>query len=42
MMSTRDRLTEVGKNIDANGGTFKDDGKSLLGDYITPEELVGM
>lgn len=39
MMSTRDRLTEVGKNIDANGGAFKDDGKSLLGDYITPEEL---
>lgn len=39
MMSTRDRLTEVGKNIDANGGTFKDDGKSLLGDYITPEEI---
>ncbi|HEY1039629.1 MAG TPA: (Fe-S)-binding protein [Bacteroidia bacterium] len=39
MMSTRDRLEEVGKNIDANGGTFKDDGKSLLGDYITTEEL---
>ena len=39
MMSTRDRLTEVGKNMDANGGTFKDDGKSLLGDYITPEEI---
>jgi Fe-S oxidoreductase len=39
MMSTRDRLTEVGKNIDANGGVFKDDGKSLLGDYITPEEI---
>ncbi|MDP2386841.1 MAG: (Fe-S)-binding protein [Bacteroidota bacterium] len=39
MMSTRDRLEEVGKNIDANGGTFKDDGKSLLGDYITQEEL---
>lgn len=38
MMDTRDRLTEVGKNIDKNG-TFKDDGKSLLGDYITPEEL---
>lgn len=38
MMSTRDRLTEVGKNIDANG-EFKDDGKSLLGDYITPEEV---
>ena len=39
MMDTRDRLEEVGKNIDANGGTFKDDGKSLLYDYITPEEL---
>ena len=38
MMSTRDRLEEVGKNIDANG-TFKDDGKSLLNNYITPEEL---
>src|SRR6218665_3384755 len=38
MMSTRDRLEEVGKNIDKNG-EFKDDGKSLLGDYITPEEL---
>ncbi len=39
MMDTRDRLEEVGKNIDANGGEFKDDGKSLLGDYITSEEL---
>jgi ferredoxin len=39
MMSTRDRLEDVGKNIDANKGEFKDDGKSLLGDYITPEEL---
>ena len=39
MMDTRDRLTEVGKNIDANGGTFVDDGKSLLGDYITSEEI---
>ena len=39
MMDTRDRLTEVGKNCDANKGVFKDDGKSLLGDYITPEEL---
>jgi heterodisulfide reductase subunit C len=39
MMSTRDRLEEVGKNIDKNKGEFKDDGKSLLGDYITPEEL---
>jgi heterodisulfide reductase subunit C len=39
MMDTRDRLEEVGKNIDANNGEFKDDGKQLLGDYITAEEL---
>ena len=39
MMDTRDRLVEVGKNIDANGGTFVDDGKSLLGNYITNEEI---
>lgn len=39
MMDTRDRLAEVGKNIDANGGTFKDDNKSLLDDYISREEL---
>ena len=39
MMDTRDRLVEVGKNIDANKGTFVDDGKSLLGDYITSEEV---
>lgn len=38
MMDTRDRLTEVGKNIDANGGTFKDDGKDLHS-YISAEEL---
>jgi heterodisulfide reductase subunit C len=39
MMDTRDRLEEVGKNIDANGGTFIDDGKTLLGDYIKHEEI---
>jgi heterodisulfide reductase subunit C len=39
MMDPRDRLVEVGKNIDANKGTFVDDGKSLLGDYITSEEI---
>ena len=39
MMDTRDRLEEVSKNIDANNGEFKDDGKLLLGDYITNEEL---
>ena len=39
MMDTRDRLEEVGKNIDANNGTFKEDGKQLLDNYITREEL---
>ncbi|MDF2438557.1 MAG: iron-sulfur protein [Bacteroidota bacterium] len=39
MMKTRDRLEEVGKNMDANKGEFKDDGKALLHSYITPEEL---
>lgn len=39
MMDTRDRLEEVGKNMDANNGEFKDDGKQLLNDYITKEEL---
>jgi len=39
MMKTRDRLEEVGRNIDANKGKFVEDGKSLLNDYITPEEL---
>lgn len=38
MMSTRDRLEIVGKNIDKNG-KFTEDGKSLLNDFITPEEL---
>ncbi|PIF71201.1 (Fe-S)-binding protein [Flavobacterium sp. 2] len=39
MMDTRDRLTEVGNNIDANKGVFVPDNKTLLNDYITPEEL---
>lgn len=39
MMDTRDRLEEVGKNIDTNKGEFKSDGKQLLDDYITKEEL---
>lgn len=37
-MSTRDRLEEVGKNLDMQGPGY-DDQKSLLNDYITPEEL---
>ncbi|MCB9173794.1 MAG: (Fe-S)-binding protein [Flavobacteriales bacterium] len=39
MMDTRDRLTEVGKGIDKNGKDFND-GKSLLRDYISEEELL--
>lgn len=38
MMKTRDRLEEVGKNIDKNGSFIADE-KQLLHDYITPEEL---
>ncbi len=38
MMKTRDRIEEVGKNLDKNK-VFKDDGKNLLNDYITKEEL---
>jgi heterodisulfide reductase subunit C len=38
MMDTRDRLEEVGQNINTNG-EFKDDGKTLLHNYITTEEL---
>ena len=39
MMDTRDRMEEIGKNIDANKGVFVPDNKSLLNDYITAEEL---
>lgn len=39
MMDTRDRLDEVGKNIDNNKGVYNDDGKSLLNDFISAEEL---
>lgn len=39
MMDTRDRLEEVGKNMDANKGSFVDDGKQLLDDYISREAL---
>ena len=38
MMKTRDRLEEVGKIIDQKG-SFENDGKQLLNDYISPEEL---
>lgn len=39
MMDTRDRMEAVGKNIDTNKGKFIVDGKELLGDYISKEEL---
>jgi heterodisulfide reductase subunit C len=38
VMKTRDRLEEVGRNIRKNK-TFVDDGKTLLRDYISEEEL---
>lgn len=38
MMATRDRLEEVSANIDKNG-SFQDDGKQLLDDHISREEL---
>lgn len=38
-MDTRDRLEEVGNKMDANGGKWEDDGRSLLRDYISEEEL---
>ena len=38
MMSTRDRMEEIGRGIDKQGKDFKDE-KALVGDYITAEEL---
>ena len=39
IMDTRDRLEEVGRNIDKNKGVFVPDSVSLLNNYITAEEL---
>lgn len=39
MMSTRDRLEDIQQSWLKNGYDF-DDGKTLLGDYITEEELL--
>ena len=40
MMDTRDRLEEVGRSMEANGGIWKEDGKSLIENgYISVEEL---
>ncbi len=38
MMDTRDRTEAISKNINKNG-SFTDDGKTLLHDYISVEEL---
>lgn len=38
MMDTRDRMEEVGRNIDQSGNGFED-GKSLIDTYITREEI---
>ena len=38
MMDTRDRMEEVGKNIDKHGEEYQD-GKSLLDSYISREEI---
>ena len=38
MMDTRDRMVEVGNNRRKKGKDY-DDGKSLLGDYISQEEI---
>jgi heterodisulfide reductase subunit C len=38
MMDTRDRITEIGKNIDKQGKDYQDN-KALLDNYITREEL---
>lgn len=38
MMDTRDRIERVGRNIDRNG-KFVPDNKTLLNDYIIPEEI---
>jgi Fe-S oxidoreductase len=39
MMDTRDRLEEVGRVLDANKGGWEPDGKQLLDNYISREEL---
>jgi heterodisulfide reductase subunit C len=39
MMDTRDRLQEVAKNIETNKGKFIPDGKQLLANYVSNEEI---
>ena len=39
MMDTRDRAEEIGRGMDKQGKDYKDE-KSLLGDYISHEEIM--
>jgi len=39
MMDTRDRMEEVGCAMDQSNGVWNEDGKSLLRDYISEEEI---
>ena len=40
MMDTRDRLEDIQQVMMANQGAFVDDGKSLLGNYISEQEIL--
>lgn len=40
MMDTRDRLEDIGIIMQANDGKFVEDGKNLMGDYISNEEIL--
>jgi Fe-S oxidoreductase len=40
MMDTRDRLEDIGRIMQTNGGKFVEDGKNLMGDYISNEEIL--
>lgn len=40
MMDTRDRLEDIGRIMQTNDGKFVDDGKNLIGDYISNEEIL--
>jgi heterodisulfide reductase subunit C len=39
MMDTRDRMEDIGRGMDKQGKDYKDE-KSLIGDYITHEEIL--
>lgn len=39
VMDVRDRAEEIIRKTDANKGVWVDDGKAIIGDYTTPEEL---